>query len=278
MRYFFFVALAYGVATFATGLTNYLTKFELSRTTNFLLSGGVGLVSALSLGAIDLAKEGKGDKPAAQPAPTAMPYGAPAATPYGAHPAYYSGAPTAVGPATPRRRRGWGGVLIGALVLLAICGGGGYALTTGVSWASDKLSDIAAPPWKQVTKDPGVERLAAPASNTAGPLTITISSVRVNRQVTIVKISAKNSGSDTLTLPVFSSAQLTVPGSKTLAGDPAASDNDGNIQVPPGGEWNGNVVFDGVIPSGSAQVTLSFAQIYGGFNTPRSIAVPFTVT
>ena len=271
-RYFSLVALAYLVATLGAGLADYLTRFELNKTTNLLLSSGVGLVSALTLGAIDLAKQGKEEqRPQLIPAPGTHPG---ASGPYVGHPGPHP-APSGSDRGGTRQRRGGTGLILGVVVLLGLCAGGGYGLTTGVTWAVDKLSDILTPPWLDKTKDPGIERLARQVSNSAGPLTITVLSVRVNDQVTIVKINAKNTGSDTLTLPTFTTAQLTIP-DETFEADPAAGDS--SIDVPPADETFGTVVFDGVIPPGAADITLSFTQIYGGLDSPRSISVSIPVS
>ena len=269
-RYFILVALAYGVTTIGAGVADYLTRFDLSKTTNLLLSSGVGLFSALAIGAIDLAKQGKEDRPQLTHVPAypgaPAPYGPPPAPPPIPAGSYRDG---------PARRRGGAGLLLTVVVLLALIVGGGYVLTTAVTWAVDKLSDIAEPPWVTKTKDPGVERLAREVSNTAGPLTIKVLSVRVNDQVTMIRINAKNAGSDTLTLPIFEAAQLTIPGA-TLKADPAAGDS--SIIVRPAGESFGLIVFDGVLAPGAADVTLSFTRIHGGFDSPRSISVPIPIS
>jgi hypothetical protein len=279
-RYFTFVGLAYVVTTLGAGLTTYLTTYELSTTTNLFASTGVGLVTAMTLGAIDLAKTKQPTVPAAVPSGAPGPYAAPgpygAGGPYGA-PAPYSGPSSPYGgPPAQARRRGRGGLVIGALVLLLVCAGGGYGLTQGVGWAAGKLSDIAQPPWKVKTKDPGVQRLAASASDTEGPLTITITGVRVNDQVTMVDLTATNTGAETLTLPIFMTCQLNVPGG-TFEADPAASDGLWHETVAAHNESIGTIVFDGVLAAGPGQITLTFTQIYGGLDTPRDIAVRFRV-
>jgi hypothetical protein len=273
-RYFTFVGLAYVVTTLGAGLTTYLTTYELSTTTNLFVSSGVGLATAMTLGAIDLGKNKQPTAPAAAPSGAPRPYAA--AGPYGA-PAPYPGPSSPYGdPPAPARRTGRGGLVIGALVLLLVCAGGGYGLTQGVGWAADKLSDIVQPPWKVKTKDPGVQRLAASASNTEGPLTITITGVRVNDQVTMVDLTAMNTGAETLTLPIFKTCQLNVPGG-TFEADSAASDGLWHETVAAHNESIGTIVFDGVLAAGPGQITLTFTQIYGGLDTPRDIAVRFRV-
>src|SRR5258705_5500531 len=103
LRYFLLVGLAYGVATVGAGLTDYLTRFELSTTTNLAISGGVGLLTALCLGGIDLAKP---TSARAQPAPAYPHYPPPGPAAYPAP------------PVRPHSRAGIG-VLFAAVVLLA---------------------------------------------------------------------------------------------------------------------------------------------------------------
>jgi hypothetical protein len=252
LRYFLLVGLAYGVATVGAGLTDYLTRVELSTTTNLGISGGVGLLTALCLGAIDLAKPG--------PAP---PQPAPA---YPPHPPPYPAAPV-----RPRSRVRVG-VAFASVVLLAICAGGGFLVTTGVQWASHKLSDIATPSWLRKTQDSGVERLAAQATAQNGSLTLTVLSVRVNAEVTMVDATAINRDTDAVRMPVFENAQLTLPGA-TLKADPAASTT-WSETIPPSGKSTGTIVFDGVLPADATEVTLSFSRIYSlSLNGPRNISV-----
>jgi hypothetical protein len=282
LRYFFLVGLAYGVATLGAGLTDYLTRYDLSANTNLAISGGVGLLTALLLGAIDLAKPATPAAPAA-PAPAvgvaqAYPsstYPAPAPSypggPYPplAHPGY--------APPPPRKSRGGVGLVLVGVLLLALCGGAGYGLTNGVTWAAGKLSDIATPPWLQKTRDPGVERLASKTTTENGTLSVTVRSVRVNDQVTMVELGMTNRGDTALTLPLLENAQLSMPG-KTFKPDTGASDPTWSGNLPPGEETIGTIVFDGVLPQGRGDVSLSFSHIYGSLDSPRNITIKFSVT
>ena len=167
-------------------------------------------------------------------------------------------------------------IAVTAVVLLAVCAGGGYALTTGVQWAAGRLSDIATPSWLRRTQDPGVERLATQATGQNGSLTLTVLSVRVNNEVTMVKATAANSDTNAVTMPVFENAQLNLPGT-TLSADPAATDWPDTI--PPEGEATGTLVFDGVLPADATEVTLSFSRIYSlSLNGPRNISVRIQLT
>ena len=279
-RYFSLVGLAYIVATLGTGLTSYLTSLELTKTTNLLVSGGVGLVTAMALGAIDLAKPAQEpDEPVRVPAAPGPGYPSQGYSPpgYPPRPGYPPpGYPTpGAGRGPARRRRSGTSIAVGAVLLLVLCGGGGYALTSGVTWAVDKVSELVTPPWLNKTKDPGVERLAGPASNTAGPLTLTVQSVRVNDKVTMIEVKAQNTGPDSLTLPVFKNAQLTTADA-TFEADPAAGAS--SISVGPGSEAFGRVVFDGVLKPGAAQVTMAFLHVMGSLNGPPSISVKISVS
>jgi hypothetical protein len=251
--------VGYFVTTLGTLLTTYLTKLHISTLVGSILATTVGLVVVIIGVFIDVAKEGGGDEEA--PAPyLGQTY----------HGGYYRPA------AAPRRRQRSAASVAGVIALvLVLCGGGGFGLAYGVQFfghkAIDVLNDQATPPWEKKTQDPGRERLVKAASHTEGALTVTVSSVRVNAQATIVTITAKNTGKDALTLPVYSNALLDVPGANTLNADPAASSFGGT--VPARGQTTGAVVFDGVLGAGVTRVTLSFAHVQGSLNGPESIAV-----
>jgi hypothetical protein len=279
------VGVAYVVTTMGAGLTDYLTRLKLSANTNLAISGGVGLLTAMLLGVIDLAKP---TPPASSRPSSSAPSSsslwvstsssatasgrAGVAYPNPPGPAYPSAPyPSPVRPA-PRRKRGGLGLVLVGLLLLGLLGGGGYGLSHGVTWAAGQLSKIATPPWLQVTKDPGVERLAKPASANNGTLTLTVTSVRVNQQVTMVKVTAANAGDDALTLPLLQNAQLGLPG-KTLQADSSASQSLWNDTIPAKGESTGVIVFDGLLPAGSGEVTLSFSHIFGSLRGPKNISV-----
>jgi hypothetical protein len=260
------------VATLGAGLASYLTTLELSNTANLMISSGVGLVTAMALGAIDLAKgkdEGNDQRPSQGYPPGDPSRGYPPQGPYRGYPPSRTRGPA------PRRRSGVA-IAVTAVLLLVLCIGGGFGLTSGVTWAVDKVSDLVTPPWLNKTKDPGVERLAAEASNTAGPLTLTVQSVHVNDKVTMVDVKAVNTGTDTLELPTFGNALLTT-GDATFQADPHAGAS--SITAPPGGTPGfGKVVFDGVLKPGAAEVTLTFSHIFGSLRGPQTISVKIRIS
>ncbi|GAB4049172.1 hypothetical protein [Catellatospora paridis] len=283
LRYFGLVGLAYLVATLGTGLTDYLTAAEVSRTKALVISGSVGLVVALLLGLIDLAKSGKSGSVAPAPGGVATgrvppPGGYTIPAPAGRYPVDGPGAgypgnvgyPHPIPAGAPARRRSGPGLVLSAIVLLALCAGGGYLATTAVQAGVQKLSELATPPWIAKRDETGQERLASEVSETGGPLTITVLSVEVTSQATKVKIRGENTGGDALTLPTFGRAQLTAAG-ETLLPDPGAST--WPETVPAGGEATGVIVFDGVLGPDTDSVRLSFSIIHGSFDAPPNIAV-----
>ncbi|MFC7247454.1 hypothetical protein ACFQO7_33760 [Catellatospora aurea] len=308
VRYFGLVGLAYLVATLGTGLTDYLTAAEVSKAKALAISGGVGLVVALLLGLIDLAKSGNSRNATAEPAgagPGAIPpsgYAVPPGHAGGSGSAYpagqgvpggstaypgghaapypaggsapYPGGPGSARPTGAPPRRGGAGLVLTAILLLGLCAGGGYLATTAVQAGVQKLSEFATPPWINKRNETGQERLASEVSETGGPLTITVLSVEVTSQATKVKIRGENTGGDALTLPTFGRAQLTAAG-ETLLPDPGAST--WPETVPAGGEATGVIVFDGVLGPHVDSVRLSFSVIHGSFDAPPNIAVDIPI-
>jgi hypothetical protein len=119
-------------------------------------------------------------------------------------------------------------------------------------------------------REPGVDRLVKPVSARNGALTLTVDKVEVTRHFTRVEMSAKNTGRDALSLPVFSNAQLTA-GRQTKSGDAFASDWPDN--VPPGSTVSGVVVFRMVVGPTTTRASVSFATIFGSLSTRGSVVI-----
>jgi hypothetical protein len=264
--------VGYVVTTLGTLLTSYLTTLHISPLLGSVLATTVGLVLVIVGVLIDEAKDGGGDDTPQRAVGQARP-------PYPGHPYGY---PPVLQPDRPTGggRRSAASLLAVLLVVILLCGGGGFGVAYGAQWlghkAIDAFNQAATPPWERKTQDPGHERLAGTASHSEGPLTVSVSSVRVNSQATIVTITAKNTGTDSLNLPVYSNAQLDVPGVSTFDADPAAGTFKGT--VPAHGEATGTIVFDGVIGAGVTRVTLSFANVMGSLDGPGSIAVEIPIS
>lgn len=167
--------------------------------------------------------------------------------------------PTQLHPAGRRQARL--PLAVAVLALLVICGGGATAVALGVRYVGAYITG----------DQPGHDVLVAPRSATAGPLTITVRRVLATANFTRVEMTAANRGRDPLTLPVFHACQLTTQDGTTLQGDPFRSD--WPETVPPGGTVRGTVTFGGHPPAGATSASLSFTEIFGSVNAPRSITV-----
>jgi hypothetical protein len=260
-------AVGYGVTTLSTLLTTYLTNLHISSLLGSILATTVGLVVVIIGVFIETAKDGAEENPPQNP-PQNPPPGR-------SSPGGYYGSP----PQLRRQPRSTAGTIGIVALVVGLCGGGGLGLAYGAQYlghkAIDALNEQTIPPWEKKTQDPGRERITKAAVRTKGALTVSVSSVRTNQQATIVTITAKNTGKDSLELPVFGNALLDVPGANTLNADPAAGSFGGT--VPAGGRATGTIVFDGVPGAGVTRMTLSFAHVFG-LNGPGNIAVNVAVS
>jgi hypothetical protein len=277
--------VGYIATTLGTLLTTYLTSLDVSSTVGSVMATGVGLIVTCTGVLIDNAAEGA--EPAPSPPPPnagpavgrAMPPqpGGGTVYPSGGYRSGYPAPGYPPQPPAPARRGGMSIVMI-MLLIVVLCGGGGFGLAYGAQRIGhniiNSLDNGPSTPADK-TKDPGVERIASPASASAGPLTVDVTSVRVNNIATIVTVHATNSGNDALQIPVYHNAQLTVPGANSLSADPFAGTWSG--PVPAGGESTGTIVFDGVLGPGVTGITLSFSTIFGGFDTPQNISVDISI-
>jgi hypothetical protein len=243
----FFAALAFLVSNLGTTLINWLTTIFVSPVQTALISTTIGLLVVFIGVLIDHAKSG--EEPEQSPPPVVYRPG---------YPPYRPAQPK------PIRRTSWAMALV---LILVLCGGGGFALTVGTQWAFGKALCFLDP----VRKGGGEQRLAQPVSETAGALTLDVLAVDVSECGIAVQLHAANGGKDSLSLPVFGNSHLTIPGQTSLGGDPMTSKWDGT--VPPGGELQGYVVFRGDIPPETTDVTFSFSTIFGSLGGPSSISV-----
>jgi len=123
--------------------------------------------------------------------------------------------------------------------------------------------------------DAGVERLAKPASAKSGPLSITVTSVKVGKQMTTLDLKAANSSNDTITMPLLA-AQLGVPGYATLPSETCRAQWNPE-EVAPKAELIGSIGFRGTVPPETKKLTLSFTDVFTGSGL-RSISVEITLT
>ncbi len=209
---------------------------------------GIGLAVALAsiTGVIPQLQE---EKTPPQPPPP-PPYQAP----------YY---PSSWPPVPPKPAPTRMPVLVAVLVLLLICGGGAGAVALGMQYVGGLATG----------DEDGVDVLVAEKSAKAGALTLTVHHVVLTAHFTRVEMSAANSGTTSLTLPVYGYSQLTVQGGTTLKGD--AFRSDWPETVPAEGLVRGNVNF-GRLAAGTTRINVSFTQIFGpggGSITVRDIVL-----
>ncbi len=256
--------LGYIVTSLGALATTYLTSLDVSPLVGSLLATGVGLLLVIVGVLMDHAQETAEDLPGVPAYPTPYP------------PQYPSPYQPPVRRPVPRRS-----IATVLVVILLLCGAGGFAVAYGAQWAGQRaiafFEEQSKSPSERKLEDPGVERIGGTTSSTTGGvLTVTVTSVRVNQQVTVLTATVENQASEALTMPLFGSAQLTVPGAATLEPDPFAGT--WSETIPAGGEATGTIVFDGVLGPGEFSVTLSFTQIYGPLNGPRSLSMEIPIS
>jgi hypothetical protein len=154
------------------------------------------------------------------------------------------------------------GVLVGWLVgLVLVVGGAAYGISYGIGYVTGD---------ERVVED----RLAAPASGRAGPLTISIESVGVTDHYTKVTLTAVNTSDTPLTIPLFGNCQLIDEFGTSLT--PKMSIGTGEpISVPTGGiPIRRTIVFDGRPAPGASTLTVSISTLFWqGPGGPRSLQV-----
>jgi hypothetical protein len=188
--------------------------------------------------------------------------------PVGPHPVGpYPAGPYPVAPAGPtpqmhpHRRNAALSALVAVLVVMVACGGGGFAITAGVRYATGWLTG----------SETGTDRLVQPASARAGALTLTVQRVVYTSHFTRVELLASNAG-DTVSLPLFGNCVLSGGDGTTLRAD--ANRSDWSETLPAGGTQRGTVTFGGNLPDGVTRASLSFSHVFvlgGGSITVSNI-------
>lgn len=236
----FWAVVSYFLTVLGTQLTNYLTSLDVSPLQGALISTGVGLGVVIFGVLIDHAREGG---PAPAPGPSA-------------------------------NRTSLAAALV---IILLMCGAGGLGITYAAQWVAGKVAERFDDITGESKANPGVERLAAPASASSGSITITVNSVQVNDKATVIDLTARNAGGESITL-TRGFCQLMVPDRTTLETDKFVG-TWGSGDVAAGGQRRGTIIFDGRLDQDTKEVTLAFTQIFGGgFGGPRDIKVDIPLT
>jgi hypothetical protein len=268
-RSLLFAIGAFVISNIGTAAMDWLKQLAITPTQSAAVSTGIGLSVVVLTVVLDSFKEPKtADAPAGtvysgRAVATVYPQPAPVYQPAGQYPPGQPvQAPPAPAPPKGQRRVPW---VVALVVILVLCGVGGFAVTWGVQWANGQAICIADPKHYQ-----GVERLAGPAAAASGQLRLEVTGVMVSKCGTVLTLHAVNSGDVPLVLPVFGNTSLTVPGRTSLGGDPRTSD--WNETVPARGEMTGVLVFKS-IPGTTSRVRLSFNTVFGRLQGPSGISV-----
>lgn len=258
----FWAVVSYFLTVLGTQLTNYLTSLDVSPLQGALISTGVGLGVVMIGVVIDHTRDG--EPAVAYPAQPTQP-GYPG----------YPGHPTQPGrPVKPSGRTSLAAALV---IILLLCGAGGLGVTYAAQWVASKVAESFDEITGESKANPGVERLASPASAKSGVLTITVNSVQVNDKATVIDLTAGNAGGESLTL-TRGFCQLMVPDKATLETDKFVG-TWGSGDVAARGQRRGTIIFDGRLDQDTKKVTLAFTTIFSsGFNGPRDIAVDIPLT
>jgi hypothetical protein len=239
-RVLLIAAVIEAIGLVANASTSFLTD-KASGALRWILPPVIAIVAAMGKAAVDVSSS----EPAQQSAPI------PAGPAMGRAPVPYPSAPPATygAPRPPVRRRRTPAI-IAVLVLLALCGGGGFAVTGGVrflvGWATGNES--------------GTDRLAQQASGQGSGVTLTVRHVVYTSHYTRVDVLVQNGSQDSVSLPLFGNCVLTGSEGTTLQADPDRSR--WATTIPPGASQSGTLVFGGTLPDSAQSASLSFSHVF----------------
>lgn len=260
VRSLLFAVGAFIISNVGTAAMDWLKQLSITPMQSAAVSTGIGLAVVFLTVVLDSFKEPK-------PAAVGTVYsGRAPATVYQPQSGYYQPPPVYQQPPPPKpksqRRVPW---IVAVVLILGLCGAGGFAVTWGVQWANGMAICKFDPKHYD-----GVDRLAGRAAGSSGRLAIEVTRVMVSKCGTVITVHAVNGGDSAVHLPIYKNASLTVPGRTSPGGDPFTSD--WNETVPAGGQMTGILVFRS-IPDDTAGITLSFATIFGRLDGPQGINV-----
>jgi hypothetical protein len=178
-------------------------------------------------------------------------------------------------PMAPARRRGFGVATVLVVVLL-LCGVGGWAASTYVPKAVMAVRDQTLPSWER-SLGHRTERLGRHAVTTDQGLTITVTGVAVYKHETVVSLTVRNDNAGAAHMPVFGSAQLRVPGDDTLQPDVARTNGTWSDSIGGNSDETGSIAFTGALGAGARTATLTFTSVFVGFAN-ITVNVPLALT
>jgi hypothetical protein len=187
-------------------------------------------------------------------------------------PAYPGYAPR---PAPRPAARGGFGIATVLVVVLLVCGVGGWVGATFLPKAVMVVRDQTGPPWERKLGH-ATERLAAPATYRGNGLTIEVTGVAVYKSETVVSLTVTNANPDAAHVGVYRSVQLDVPDAATLDPDVPRSDSTWGEDVGGHSHRTGSIAFAGAVPAGATSATLTFINVIIGFDHP-TINVPLSL-
>jgi hypothetical protein len=170
----------------------------------------------------------------------------------------------------PPPRRSGTSLFASIMVVLIVIGIGGLAVSAGAQYATGYLSG----------KEIGPDALVKPKSAKSGQLRISVEHVYYTSHFTRVELTARNSGDDSVDLPLFGYCVFTGKDGTTLQADSFKSQ--WSTAVPPGALTRGTVTFPGKLPPTDRTASFSFTQIFGvlggGAITVKNLALRPTST
>lgn len=154
-------------------------------------------------------------------------------------------------------------LLAAILLIVLILGIGGVA----VSWVTRAAAQLAGfsvgavPGLPNSFDKNAVERLAKQRTGRSGPLSLTVKSVKQGSRTVRAEVVVKNSGSQSVSLPLYGYCTLAAADGTTLNANAFASQ--WSSSIPAGGTLSGVLVFDGVFPNDETKAALSFTTVFG---------------
>jgi len=135
--------------------------------------------------------------------------------------------------------------VVAIVVVLVGVGVGGFALTAGAEYAAGYLTG----------KESGEDRLVKPVGKTVDNLAVTVENVTYTSHFTRVQLLVKNTGDQSVTVPLDGNATFTGPEGNAIRADDFRSQWPGKF--PAGATEHGTITFKGHLPDNLTTATLT---------------------